>query len=173
LYIGTLARLSPEKGVDLLMEAIKDLPDILLTIVGTGPEELALRAACLALPACHIHTKEEYLADFYRSLDLFVLPSREHDPFGLVAGEAMMMGVPVIVTDACGIAGYLQNNWDAVVVPANSSQELRNAIGDLLNDPEKRERMGREGKSTAEELFSMQRMVDEYEQTLTQYKRQE
>ena len=166
--IGTIARLSKEKGVDVLLEALKDLPDVSLTIVGTGPEELTLHADCLALTSCHMHPEEKNLGDFYGNLDLFVLPSRDHDPFGLVAGEAMMMGVPVIVTDACGIASYLQSGWDAVVVPANIAEELRNAIVDLLQDVDKRERMGREGKSTAEELFSLQSMIEAYEQTLMQ-----
>src|SRR3990167_4019251 len=110
------------------------------------------------------------LASFYHSLDLFVLPSREHDPFGLVAGEAMMMGIPTIVTDACGIAGYLQNGRDAVIVPAGSAKDLRNAILDLKNNPEKRALMGAIGKGTAEESFSMERMVRSYEIVLKENK---
>lgn len=166
--IGCLSRLSHDKGVDILIDAVKDLPDVSLTIVGTGSEELALRRACLALPGCHIHAKEEHLADFYRSLDLFVLPSRAHDPFGLVVGEAMMLGIPVIVTDACGIAGYLQNGRDAVIVPAGSREELRKAIMGLKNNAEKRLQMGAMGKCTAEERFSMEKMVQKYEQVLSE-----
>ncbi|OGJ64102.1 hypothetical protein A3C37_04275 [Candidatus Peribacteria bacterium RIFCSPHIGHO2_02_FULL_53_20] len=184
LRIGTIARLSNDKGIDVLIDAIRDLPDISLTIVGTGPERVKLEAQLCSGRSRSSATElgpsnqqstiilplVDDLASFYRSLDLFVLPSREHDPFGLVAGEAMMMGIPTIVTDACGIAGYLQNGRDAVIVPAGSAKDLRNAILDLKNNPEKRALMGAIGKGTAEESFSMERMVRSYEIVLKENK---
>jgi glycosyltransferase involved in cell wall biosynthesis len=106
------------------------------------------------------------LPSFYHSLDCFVLPSREHDPFGLVAGEAMLMGIPTIVTDACGISGYLQNKRDALIVPAGSAQSLRDAITAFMSDPSKRSTMGAAGKHRAIEQFSMERMIQRYEDLL-------
>ncbi|MBM3303292.1 MAG: glycosyltransferase family 4 protein, partial [Deltaproteobacteria bacterium] len=108
----------------------------------------------------------ENLHDFYASLDIFVLPSREHDPFGLVAGEAMLCGIPVIVTDACGIAGYVKSESDAIVVPADDPQALRAAITSLMAHDAKREMIGREGRKTAERLFGMEKMVEGYERVI-------
>ena len=164
--IGTLARLSRDKGVDLLIEAVKDLPDVALTIVGNGPDEKLLLAKKPINQKTKIVPYVKNLAGFYADLDLFVLPSREHDPFGLVAGEAMLMGIPVIVTDACGIAGYLKNNRDAVIVKAGSADSLRDAIVRFHADTDLRQRIGDAGRKTAEEKFSMKIMVDRYEELL-------
>ncbi|OGJ58392.1 hypothetical protein A2881_05815 [Candidatus Peribacteria bacterium RIFCSPHIGHO2_01_FULL_55_13] len=170
-HIGTLSRLSYDKGIDVLIEAVKDLPDVSLTIVGTGPEKEKFEAQMANRKwkmANHIIPHIDDLASFYHSLDVFVLPSREHDPFGLVAGEAMLMGVPTIVTDACGIAGYLTNEHDATIIPSGSIEELRNAILNLKNTPEKRALMGENGKTTAQELFSIDKMVERYDRILAE-----
>jgi glycosyltransferase involved in cell wall biosynthesis len=153
--------------VDVLIEAVKNLPDVSLTIVGTGHEERSLHLATCNFPHISITSHIDDLASFYRSLDAFVLPSREHDPFGLVAGEAMMLGIPVIVTDACGIAGYLTNGCDAVITPCGSVEALRTAILDMKKAPEKCARMSTIGKRTAEEKFSMENMVKKYEEMLS------
>jgi glycosyltransferase involved in cell wall biosynthesis len=165
-HIGTLARLSYDKGVDVLIDAVKDLSDVSLTIIGTGKDELAVQTAALALPRGCVLPKTENLREFYEGLELFVLPSREHDPFGLVAAEAMALGIPTIVTDACGIAGYLTHDRDAMIVAAGSVDALRSAIVELKKDNEKRSLMGAIGKWTAEEKFSIERMVDCYEKQL-------
>jgi len=164
--VGTIARLSWDKGVDVLIEAVKGLEDVSLTIVGTGPEEQKLKAESRKLQACSLLPYRENLHDFYASLDIFVLPSREHDPFGLVAGEAMLCGIPVIVTDACGIAGYVKSESDAIVVPADDPQALRAAITSLMAHDAKREMIGREGRKTAERLFGMEKMVEGYERVI-------
>ncbi len=164
--IGTIARLSNDKGIDLLIDAVKDLSDVQLTIVGTGPAEAALQSAICNLSHVSITPHIDDLASFYTSLDLFVLPSREHDPFGLVAGEAMMLGIPVIVTDACGIAGYLTNQRDAVIVPAGSAANLHRAIEDAHNNPGKYSAIEKEGQCTAQKLFTMEHMVERYEEIL-------
>lgn len=163
LRIGTIARLSKDKGVDVLIEAVKDLENVSLNIVGTGSEEATLLSAISNLPHITITAHIDDLAEFYTSLDLFVLSSRDHDPFGLVAGEAMMLGVPVIVTDTCGIAGYLTHEHDALIVPTGSLQELRKAIMHLQHHPEKRSLLATVGKATAEEKFSIEKMVERYE----------
>lgn len=162
LRLGCVARLSPEKGVDLLIEAVADLPTIALTIVGKGKEEKRLRTILQRTQNTRIIPAVENLSVFYDSLDILILPSRDHDPFGLVAAEAMMRGIPVIVTDACGIAGYLRSGLDAVVVPANSTSALREAII-LLTDETIRTQMWQEGRKTAEKIFGVSRMIDNYE----------
>lgn len=166
LHVGSLSRLSEEKGIDLLVAAALDLPEISLTIVGKGREEGYLRT--LAEPARdririipHVHD----LGEFYRSLDCFVLPSRDHDPFGLSAAEAMASGIPVIVTDQCGIAGSLTNGKDALIVKANSSQALKEALQSML-DPSTRSRFALASKATAERSFSLENMINAYERML-------
>ncbi len=173
LRLGCVARLSPEKGIDLLIQAVGRMPEIDLTIVGKGPDENYLRQII-----DHIHRTEmvdteririvprvDDLAGFYGSIDALVLPSRDNDPFGLVAAEAMTAGTPVIVTDQCGIAGYLNDGTDAMIVRADSDEELRKGILRIMN-PDIRRRLADAGKKTATEKFSVELMVTAYERLL-------
>lgn len=165
LKIGTIARLSHDKGIDSLIESIVDLPNVRLTIIGEGGEEVALRALIQAKKMDDrivIQHHIDDLAGFYHSLDLFILASREHDPFGLTAAEAMLCGTATIVTSACGIAGYLQNERDAMIVKANDARALAEAIR-RLSDGNFRARIAEEGRKMAEKKFSAKRMVRDYE----------
>ena len=159
--IGCIARLSQEKGVDVLMKAVQEIPDVSLRIVGEGHEKKSLEKHCNNRMS--IENTIEDLTSFYEEIDLLVLPSREHDPFGLVAAEAMLLGIPVVVTDACGIAHSLTNNEDAVIVHANSVESLMQGIQHIRTI----DSIGAKGKQTAEQLFTIERMVDAYEKILT------
>lgn len=166
LRLGCIARLSPEKGVDVLIEAVKDLQNVTLTIVGSGPDESHIRhlANQQTSKLINLIPHIENINDFYPTIDALVLPSRDHDPFGLVAAEAMMRGIPVIVTDQCGIAGYLTDGKDAVIVEAGSVDALREGIERIRNS-EFVIMIGGNGRKTAMEKFSIKRMIDEYEKT--------
>ncbi len=173
LHLGCIARLSPEKGIDVLLQAIQPVPEFSLTIVGKGPEEGYVRRLIsedtermgTSLPRIRLIPFVNDLDSFYASIDALVLPSVDHDPFGLVAAEAMMRGVPVVVTDACGIASCLQDKIDALIVKAGDAGELQQAM-ESLADILLRERLSENGKRTAEREFSLAAMVDKYEQLL-------
>ncbi len=168
LKIGTIARLEKEKGLDLLLQSIRDLPNVSLTIVGTGREEANLRNLMRTLPhpdRVHLAPNVPNLGTFYRSIDLLVLPSRTNDPFGLVAAEAMSLGVPVMVTDACGIAAYLKHDDNAVIVKADDVSALRDGIRSLL-DQAKRASIAEKGRMFARTEFSLEKMTERYETLL-------
>lgn len=169
LRLGCIARLAPEKGIDLLLQALHALPPfVTLAIVGTGKEEHTLHQltktlelqdrVTFLLPTTNIHA-------LYEQFDALVLPSRTHDPFGLTTAEAMALGLPVIVTDACGIAKLL-NGTDALIVPANSSEGLQESILHLL-EPATFNRLAKNGPNVAREKCSMERMVQSYENVFT------
>ncbi len=167
LRTGCVARLTRDKGVDLLLRAIAGLPKVTLTIVGDGPERGQLDALIAVLgigDRVKIERRLPELGAFYQSVDCVVLPSREHDPFGLAAAEAMALGTPVIVTDACGIALHLKEG-EALVAEANSVSALQKAIQDM-QDPPVRAAIGSTGERAARERFALPRMIEEYEQLL-------
>lgn len=168
LHIGCISRLSEEKGVDLLIEAIAPLANVHLEIIGEGKEANRLEAMVKASNIQDVVTftkHEDSIAHAYKRMDVLVLPSRDHDPFGLVAAEAMFLGVPVIVTDACGISGYLRNGTDGIVVKANSASALAEAI-EAMQDNTTRTLIAAQGKERAKEMFSLSKMIDRYEQVL-------
>lgn len=169
LRIGCVARLSADKGVDVLIDAVTDVPQADLTIVGSGREEGFLKKLIeeRGIPnRARILPRVEDLGAFYAGLDVLVLPSREHDPFGLVAAEAMALGIPVIVTDACGIARHVEVDREALVVPAEDAPALADALRMMIN-AQTRQTLGEAGKRAAEERFSLKTMVDAYERLLT------
>ena len=168
LKLGCVARLSPEKGVDVLIDAVSTMTDVHLTIIGKGPEEENIRSMIDAKNLrehVDIRTTESDLGAFYTSIDAVILPSREHDPFGLVAAEAMACGTPAVVTDACGIAGYLTDGTDAIVVQANDASALKTGI-ERLKDATTRDRISKQGRAAALEKFSVEKMVDAYEKAM-------
>ncbi len=169
LQVGTVARLAQEKGVDVLIEAVRTMTDTELTIVGIGPQQQALLQQIANADIgdrVHLLPHLGNLGDFYAELDVFVLPSRRHDPFGLVAAEAMIVGTPTIVTEACGIARELEADVEAVVVKPDSASALRKALRDLLDNPQRRSAMARAGKRKATFAFTHDVMVDRYEELL-------
>jgi glycosyltransferase involved in cell wall biosynthesis len=167
LHIGCVARLTHDKGVDLLVQAVATQPQATLHIVGKGPEESHLRAMIE-----NTHCKERItlqpqcddLGAFYQECDVLVLPSREHDPFGLVAAEAMAMGTPVIVTDACGIAEYVEPGT-GLVVPAGDAGALCKALHECENISLRTD-LSKGAQELAHRKFGLETMVSAYEHLL-------
>lgn len=170
LRLGCIARLSPEKGVDVLIRAMRDVPEeVTLEIVGTGPQQDALRQLAQRhglSKRIAFRAPEQDVRGVYERFDALVLPSSDHDPFGLVAAEAMLLGLPVIVTHRCGIADNLKHGRDALVVQGGSSDALAAAIRQLQN-PSVFAILTEHGPKTAHEKFSAKRMVEEYEHLFT------
>lgn len=168
--IGCIARLSHEKGVDVLIEAMAGLPEtVSLEIIGEGKEHTALQSLITKLhlnDRVKILRRIDDLEDVYNRIDALVLPSRDNDPFGLVAAEAMMRGIPTIVTDACGIAGYLEDGTDAIIAKAHSAPALEQAITRLL-DPATYQTLHANTAQSAKKNFSAETMVQTYENVLT------
>lgn len=165
--IGCCARLTQDKGIDVLIEALKNIPNIHLTIVGTGREEKTIQALLkktLGTANTELRTSVVDMIEFYNSIDLFVLPSSDHDPFGLVVAEAMAAGVPTICTSACGIASHLSPD-EGMVVAAGDSEELQTAIL-RMRDPLLRSAFSERGRNAAQKKFSFERMVNDYAKLL-------
>lgn len=176
ILVGAVARLSKDKGIDVLLRAgapllQKGLMDELL-IVGAGAELGNLRrlAEKLGIERQTIFLGEKKRAEmpeFYRQLTVFVLPSTKEDPFGLAAAEAMACGKPVIVTAVCGIADKLTAGREAEIIPPDDQNALREILSNLLSKKAQRERLAENGREFCRAHFSLARMVTEYEKLMT------
>lgn len=126
----------PRKGFDILLNAAKDLPeDVAICILGGEPTEEYLRLReelGLTMVSFPGFQKKEILAKYYRAADLFILPTRE-DIWGLVVGEAMAYGLPVITTDRC-VAGLelIEDGINGYIVPVEDVEALAWKIGEAL-----------------------------------------
>jgi len=100
------------------------------------------------------------------TLDIVVLPSTTHlEGFSRVIIEAMASSKPVIATDSGGNPEAIENGTTGILVPAEDSNRLAASILDLVQDEDKRKRMGAAGKQRAERLFSIEKNVSRIEQT--------
>jgi glycosyltransferase involved in cell wall biosynthesis len=111
VLVGVTSRLDVWKGIDVLLDAFvrarEQRPELHLAVAGAvvdGKEAYAatLRSRVDALQNASWLGLVTDIAALYADLDLFVLPSTEPEPYGLVVVEALASGVPVVVTDAGG-----------------------------------------------------------------------
>ncbi len=140
--IGYAGRLVPEKGVDLLIRAVAQLPGRwVLKLLGDGPQQAELRELA---GVYNISGSVSYEApipstampDFYRGIDVLVLPSRTRanwkEQFGRVLIEAMACGVPVVgsqcgaIPEVIGEAGLLFPEDDAAALAAHLRALMQN-----------------------------------------------
>jgi glycosyltransferase involved in cell wall biosynthesis len=153
LSVGRLAR---GKGLELLVDAMRDLPGAHLAIVGPDaghglmPELYAQRTAAGLSDRVHVvgAIDPERLASVYVDADVFVLAS-QHENFGMVAAEAAAAGVPSVITDRCGVAELLRDRG-ALVVPY-SRAAVGEALARLLCDADLRRSLGANGREVARE----------------------
>jgi glycosyltransferase involved in cell wall biosynthesis len=87
--------------------------------------------------------------------------STEPEPFGLVIAEAMACGRPVIVSRAGGARELAETTAGLPTVSPGDAAALASQIDSLAVDPARRERLGREGRETAERCFAISRMAGE------------
>lgn len=149
-----VGRLLPQKGFDVLVEAMRALPDLELDLVGEGPERPRL-----AGPNVRLHGWQADVRPFLAAADIVVIPSR-WEGFGLVAVEAMASGVPVI---ASAIPGLDEAVGDAAIrVPPEDPAALASALRALAADPLRRAALAGAGRAQAAR-FDIHRAVATYE----------
>ena len=92
-------------------------------------------------------------AQWMRDSDLYVLPSVD-EPYPMSVLEAMSSGLPVVITDTCGLADTVQRTGSGAVVD-DSQPDLERALAELLSDPDLRERTGRAARDTIAREYGM------------------
>ena len=164
LFVG---RLRHYKGVNVLIEAMQQLPEAAALIVGIGPLEAEWQAQAQAAGLGErVHFLREQsdpaVAALYHAADIFVLPSTNRaETFGIVQLEAMASGRPVICTELGTGTSYVnQHGVTGLVVPPNDPAALAAAARRLLADEPLRRRMGEAGRRRAQSEFSIDAMLD-------------
>ena len=167
--IGTIARLDPQKGLPILLQAFSILarrwPASALLIAGTGHQRGQLHGLTVKLGVAdrvHMLGFQQDVRPVLAALDVFVLPSR-WEGFGLATLEAMAAGLPVVVTDVPGSRDLVQHEQTGLVVPPNDPRALAHAIARCLSQADLSAQLSQRARIAAAN-FSVQRMVDRYEQ---------
>jgi glycosyltransferase involved in cell wall biosynthesis len=160
--VGSLGRLAPQKGYDVLVRALAELPDVNAVIVGDGEERKRLHALATELGVSerlHILGWESDPRNYLTSFDLFVLPSR-YEGFPLSIVEAMQAGLPVVASDVGSVAEALDGERAGLLVAPDDVGALVRAIAGLLADEERRARLGAHAREVALARYTSRAMAD-------------
>lgn len=163
--IGTAARLTREKGIDVLLaalqQAIRRDHRLRLVIIGDGPFGDELRQAALDMglgdDVCFLGFYES-ARTLFPAFDAFVLPSRtEGWPLSIM--EAMAVGLPTVASRVGGIPWLVQDGKTGILVEPGNSSELAEALLALASNRLWARRLGQEAMAYARDHFDARVMV--------------
>jgi glycosyltransferase involved in cell wall biosynthesis len=162
--VGAVTRFFAVKGIRHLIAAFRDIrraePGAWLVLVGSGPEEAALREQCVELGIADrviFAGFQRHVAPYVRLFDVSVVPSLE-EGFGLVAVESMALGTPVVASRIDGLQEVIEDGRSGLLVQPANADEISNAVLRLLRDCELRRRLC-DGGRAAVQRFSLDRYV--------------
>ena len=157
-YFIYLGRLSEEKGILTLVDAMKGVTRGKLIIIGTGPIEgqIISKVASLGLKNIELvgFQTGDALNNYISNAMFSIMPSEwyENGPISLL--ESFACGKPVIGSDMGGIPEHISHGKDGLIFEAKNFKDLANKINTLLNDPDLLESMAQAARKKAEELYT-------------------
>jgi len=162
--VACVARLMPDKGVDVLIEAWRlaapRLPGAALVIAGDGPDRRALEDAAAGVPRLRFAGHLPDVRPLYAAADILVIPSRREGQ-SIVCLEAALSQPPpaLVVTSAGGLPEMVRHAESGLVVPPEDPAALADAVVCLAEDGEMRDRLSRSAAGMARRRFSAGRMA--------------
>lgn len=173
LLLFTIRNLTPRMGIQNLIPAIEKIvkthPTVLVHIGGSGPQRRPLLRMIEKLGLTdHVQLlgriSDEDLKLYYQAADLFVLPTRDLEGFGLVTLEAMASGAAVLATPQGGTAEIVRGYEDIFLFRDATEEAMAEKIGELLSQPLQLEKNRQTARKVARH-FSWQaqtkRMIEE------------
>ncbi len=158
LYVG---RLSHEKGVHVLVEAARSLPDVPFHIVGTGPEAASLERQSPPNVEFAGFVDQVRLSEIYRRARVLVLPSVTYENNGpYVALEAMAHGVPVLGSRIGAVPETVTDGETGLLFEPGNAAELADRLRGLWDDPLGSIEMGRKARSAVSDHRTADRFFD-------------
>jgi glycosyltransferase involved in cell wall biosynthesis len=169
VFIG---RLSPEKGLAVLIDALSLLDGVSIKVIGKGPlqdtVERAFRHDYLG------YQSRGRIAQLLREARYLVAPSTGIETFGLVAIEAFMCGTPVIASRQGGFRELVKEGVTGLLVDPTDAADLAAKIAWAESHPAEMLRMGRAARAEYEAKYTPERnyriLIDIYEDSIAQVK---
>ncbi|CAH0307312.1 glycosyltransferase [Roseomonas sp. CECT 9278] len=144
-----MGRLHPNKGFDIALRALAQLPAAHLAIAGEGPERAALEALARELGVADRVAFLGWRRDtgaLLAAADVFMCSSR-HEPLGNIVLEAWSASRPVVALAAQGPAELIADGVDGVLVPGEDPAALARQVARLLDDPARAAALGAAGRA--------------------------
>lgn len=166
-YGAYLGRISPEKGVDTLLEAATQT-NLPLHIGG----DTSLMPHLVASAPAHVQflgsLDRDQVHAFYKNARFVVVPSRCFEMCPLVIGEAMQNGLPVIASNIGGLPEVVEDGVTGLLFEPGNAQDLVSKMEQLWDDPQRARAMGQAGFRKAQQEYGEETY---YRQLLAVYRR--
>jgi glycosyltransferase involved in cell wall biosynthesis len=166
--IGTVGRLQPQKGLDMLVAAapavLAACPDVRFLVVGGGSleQELTQQAAALGLEGRVIFTGWRSDAiDLMRTFDCFVSTSN-FEGLPMVLLEAMAAAKPIVATAVGGVPEAVEDGFNGITLHTREPEALSSVLIRLAQSPETLQRFGANARARYQERFTAQAMASAY-----------
>ena len=164
--ILTVARLTAQKSIDTLIDAIALVPNARLKIIGDGPERAALEKQTHDL---NLQDRVEFvgvlpqveLPRYYAECSVFVLPSIR-EGMGLVFAEALLCGAPVIAVNSGGVTDIVRDDETGLLVPERNARALANAIVKIVDDRVLATRIAENGRALMQERYTQEKVAQQF-----------
>jgi glycosyltransferase involved in cell wall biosynthesis len=157
-YILYFGRISKEKGLFTLYNAMLKIPDIKLIIVGNGPD---IDDSIAYVSLNNINNIEfvgpkwgEELIPYIKHCEFVVLPSEWYEPNPYVVLQSFSFGKPLIATNIGGLKDMIIHNKNGLLTKPNDASELSLSIETLFYDKEKINKLGKNARSVLESKYS-------------------
>ena len=161
-YLLFVGRQDTSKGLDVLLEAYEGLSELApLVLMLTNFGEASRKFPDGVTVVCNVPHAQVMRGWMHCAVG--VVPSIWPEPFGQVVVEAMMCGKPVVASAVGGIPDIILNGASGLLVEPGDANSLREALRELLLDPDKRACMGKVGQQRAR-LFTVGTVADRIEQ---------
>jgi phosphatidylinositol alpha-mannosyltransferase len=155
LFVGQMV---PKKGLPTLLDAfemlVEEFPELVLRVVGDGPQAAACRARLRAPARQRVRFLGEVhgqaLLQEYRDCDIFCAPSVGYESFGITLLEAMAAGKPIVASRIDGYCDVVRENREALLHRSRDPGDLRDALRRLITDAALRRRLGQQALRTVE-----------------------
>ena len=167
LVIGSVANIAPIKGYEFLIRAVAKARQAILDLacLSLGADDHGLREGLERLGQSlglngrlHFVGFQADVLPYLDAMDLFVLASVE-EGYGIVLLEAMARGIPVVATAVSGPCEIVEDGQTGLLVPPKDPDAMAKALVELLKDPGRRARMGRQGQARVETVFSLDSQI--------------
>lgn len=161
LLIGMLSTLRSWKGHQTALEALTKIENVLLIIIGDGPQEQFLKNKVSSLGLDGKVVFMGYRSDpehILPSLDIFIQPSFANEGLSQSLMQAMSVGLPVIAADISGLNEMVDHGVDGLLIAPKDPIALSNAIVSLAENSELRADLGRAARERAIKSFSIDAM---------------
>jgi glycosyltransferase involved in cell wall biosynthesis len=175
VVLGSIGRLVPQKGFDVLLRALANLPNanVQLVLVGEGEQETALRALAAELRIAervHFVGYRYDVPQLLGAFDVYVHPARFEGMSNAVL-EAMAAGCPIVASAVDGNLELIQDGITGWLVPPDNVPALAHAMKEAITQPQEARERGRAAQQRALHCFSVDAMVQQWEKVLTDEKR--